>query len=133
MYRILSILLFVLCFSIPAMAETYLQCDWKAEAHNAINGQWMGSKSYSKLFRIDNNQLYDEEKLLQSVFTTDKIVASEEHKDSNNAKIKNEYTINRITGNIDYFNSYEAGLLIKFIVTEKGNGSCKVIDNKPKF
>lgn len=133
MYRKLFILLFSLCLTTPTMAETYLQCDWSAEAHNAMSGQWMGNKNYSKVFKIDNNQIYDGDKLLKSVFTTDKIVASDEYRDSNKAKIKKEYTINRITGNIDYFSSYEDGVLIKFIVTEKGNGSCKVINNKPKF
>ena len=93
----------------------------------------MGTKDYSKLFRIKDNQIYYGDKLLQSTFTSDKIIAIEEYVNSDKAKIKNEYTINRITGSIDYFNKYEAGLLVKFIVTAKGTGSCKVIDNKPKF
>lgn len=132
MKKIIPFLFLIFCAS-PVLAETYLQCEWKAEAHNAISGQYMGTKDYSKLFRIKDNQIYDSDKLLQSTFTSDKIIAIEEYINSDKAKIKNEYTINRITGSIDYFNKYEAGLLVKFIVTAKGTGSCKVIGNKPKF
>ena len=134
MWKIVLLLCILFLNSSVLANEVMLQCNWEQSSHAGYSGRFLKRETRSEIFILKDNKVFTPQgNSIPAEITNNEIKIILDNSDAK-AKIIETFTINRITGNIDYKEDYQSkSFLSRFEAITTGNVSCNVISNMKKF